>query len=87
MEGLSHDELGGATVLNHPTSDGAYWKNPVGAGTASLGFDAVEAWNGRWQTRAETVPFSYSDNYKAVPWYENNFLPHRHLGITGGSSD
>lgn len=81
-----HD-LAGVTVLNHPTSDGAFWKNPVGAGTAALGFDAVEAWNGRWQQRAETVPFSYSDNYKAVPWYESNFLPHRHLGITGGSDN
>ena len=80
-------ERGGITVLNHPTSDGAYWANPVGAGTSSLGFDAVEAWNGRWQQRAETVPFSYSDNYKAVPWYEGNFLPHRRIGITGGSDN
>jgi hypothetical protein len=77
-------ERGGVTVLNHPTSDGANWTyNPA----ASLGFDAVEAWNGRWQQRAETVPFSYSDNYKAVPWWEQNFLPHRHIGITGGSDN
>jgi hypothetical protein len=77
-------ERGGVTVLNHPTSDGANWRyDPA----ASLGFDAVEAWNGRWQQRAETVPFSYSDNYKAVPWYEANFLPHRQIGITGGSDN
>jgi hypothetical protein len=77
-------ERGGVTVLNHPTSDGANWRyDPA----ASLGFDAVEAWNGRWQQRAETVPFSYSDNYKAVPWFEANFLPHRQMGITGGSDN
>ena len=74
-------------MLNHPTSDGAFWANPIGAGAAALGFDAVEAWNGRWQQRANTVPFSYSDNYKAVPWYESNFLAHRQLGITGGSDN
>ncbi|MDT7618464.1 MAG: hypothetical protein QOF00_5911 [Pseudonocardiales bacterium] len=81
--------LQGVTVLNHPTSDGAFWNRPAGLDTRSLGFDAVEAWNGRWQQRAETVPFSYSDNYKAVPWWEDNFLRdgHRHLGITGGSDN
>ena len=90
-EGLSRflsmvHERGGVTVLNHPTSDGA-WDYQVGAGAAALGFDAVEAWNGRWQQRADVVPFSYSDNYRAVPWYESNFLAHRHLGITGGSDN
>jgi predicted metal-dependent phosphoesterase TrpH len=75
---------GGVAVLNHPTSNGAKWRYDP---SASLDFDAVEAWNGRWQQRAETVPFSYSDNYKAVPWFESNFLPHRHMGITGGSDN
>jgi predicted metal-dependent phosphoesterase TrpH len=76
-------ERGGVTVINHPTADSVWGFEPA----ASLGFDAVEAWNGRWQQRAETVPFSYSDNYKAVPWWESTFLPHRPMGITGGSDN
>ncbi|MDQ1375231.1 MAG: hypothetical protein QOJ09_2569 [Actinomycetota bacterium] len=87
VHGIEH----GVAVLNHPHSNGgsAKWSRPVGLDTKSLGFDAVEAWNGRWQQRAETVPFSYSDNYLALPWWEDNFLRdgHRHLGITGGSDN
>ena len=76
-------ERGGVTVINHPTAENVWGYDQA----ASLGFDAVEAWNGRWQQRAETVPFSYSDNYKAVPWWESTFLPHRPMGITGGSDN
>lgn len=80
-------ERGGITVLNHPKDSGG-WRRPVGTSdAASLGFDAVEAWNGRWQQRADVLPAAWTNNYEAVPWYESNFLAHRRIGIAGGSDN
>ena len=78
-------ERGGVTVINHPKDSGG-WTAPI---DQSLGFDAVEAWNGRWQQRADVLPAAWTNNYEAVPWYENNFLRdhHRHIGIVGGSDN
>ena len=76
---------GGATVLNHPKDSGG-WRRPI---AHSLGFDAVEAWNGRWQQRADVLPAAWTNNYEAVPWYEDNFLRDhgRRIGIAGGSDN
>jgi hypothetical protein len=78
-------ERGGVTVLNHPKDSGG-WQRPI---AASLGFDAIEAWNGRWQQRADVLPAAWTNNYEAVPWYEDNFLRdhHRRVGIAGGSDN
>ena len=78
-------ERGGVTVLNHPKDSGG-WRRPI---AASLGFDAIEAWNGRWQQRADVLPAAWTNNYEAVPWYEDNFLRDhgRRVGIAGGSDN
>lgn len=78
-------ERGGVTVMNHPKDSGG-WRFPI---ASSLRFDAVEAWNGRWQQRADVLPAAWTNNYEAVPWYEDNFLRdhHRHIGVVGGSDN
>lgn len=78
-------ERGGITVVNHPKDKGG-WRTPI---AQSLGFDAVEAWNGRWQQRADVLPAAWTNNYEAVPWYEQGFLRdhHSHMPVVGGSDN
>ena len=82
-------ERGGITVINHP-KDKKGWGYSI---ESSLGFDAIEGWNGRWQQRSDVfrdpLPSVWNNSHETVPWWEQSFIGdhQRRIGITGGSDN
>jgi predicted metal-dependent phosphoesterase TrpH len=80
----------GIVVLNHPfyKRDGATapptWSYDV---ASSLGVDAMEVWNSVWFNRSELTQSIAYDDPAALPWWEQEFLPRRHLPMVGGSDN
>ncbi len=76
---------GGVFILNHPFY-GSGWGY-----TNAVRPDSIEVWNIGWPYRhvAPNVPPapSVSDNYKSLPYWENDFLVGGPMPATGGSDN
>lgn len=73
---------GGTFILNHPFY-GSGWRY-----TPAVRPDSIEVWNIGWAYRKPLFPgVSTSENYKSLPWWENEFLTFGPMPATGGSDN
>lgn len=76
---------GGIFILNHPFYGGGWGYTP------DVRPDSIEVWNIGWPYRhvAPDVPPepAVSDNYKSLPYWENEFLASGPMPATGGSDN